>query len=317
MRAMVLKEFGSIENFELRDLEKPQPGNNQVLVKVIASGTNPVDAKLRQNGHAVHFHPPLVLGYDAAGIIEATGPGVTGFKEGDAVFYTPQISGNQLGTYAEYNIVPAQIVARKPDGIDFSEAASIPLAGGTAWEAVIRRLQIRPGETILIQGAAGGVGSFAVQYAKAAGAKVFATASEKNLGFLKELGADVVIDYQKQNAAEVALESTGGEGIDAVFEIEGENRVARSLPGVRPGGRIAIILPPQGDLSSLNRKNITLHGVFITRERKRLEEMTPLFERKLVRPVIESVLPLQQVGEAHKRLDSHHGRGKIVLEIAK
>ena len=257
----------------------------------------------------------MILGYDVAGIVEKVGPDISDFKIGDEVYYTPEIFGNPHGSYADYNVASAAIVARKPTGLSFVEASAIPLAGGTAWEAVVRRLAVRPGETILIHGGAGGVGSFAVQFAKAAGARVLASASADNQNFLRQLGADVTIDYRKDDAAEITLRETYGYGADAAFDIEGIDIVARCLPAVRPFGRIACVLPPQGDLSPLYQKNITLHGTFLTRERPRLEEMRPLFERKQVRAVIDTVLPLQDVGKAHDRLDSHHRRGKIVLQV--
>lgn len=315
MRAMVLPQWGPAEAMEIRDVERPQPGPAEVLVRVVASGTNPVDAKLRAGGSWAGIEPPVVLGYDVAGVVEEVGAGVTGFEVGDEVYYTPAIHGNPRGSYAEYNVAPASIVAHKPDGLSFVEAAAIPLAGGTAWEAVVRRLQMRPGETILIQGGAGGVGSFAVQFAKVAGARVLATASADNLATLRELGADVAIDYRNEDVVAAVQEEVGGEGVDAVFEVAGENLVARSLPALRPFGRIATILPPQGDLMPLYRNNITLHGVFLTREWQRLAEMRPLFERGQVQPLVEQVLPLQEVAKAHQRLDTGHGRGKIVLEI--
>ncbi len=316
MRAMVLPKFGGPELFELREMDRPRPGPGEVVVRVIASGTNPVDAKLRANGTWAKLTPPVVLGYDAAGVVAEVGAGVSAFKPGDEVWYTPEVLGNPLGTYAEYNVTRASIVAKKPKGLSFVEAAAIPLAGGTAWEAVLRRLQVRPGETVLIHGAAGGVGSFAVQFAKAAGARVLATASPNNLGTLRELGADVAIDYRGQDVSEVALAETDGQGVDAAFDIEGDNRVARCLPALRPFGRVACILPPQGDLTLLYQKNIAVHGVFLTRERRRLDEMRPLFERGQARPLIDAVLPLEEVRKAHERLDSHHGRGKLVLQVA-
>jgi NADPH2:quinone reductase len=282
----------------------------------MAAGTNPVDAKLRANGSWAHLQPPVVIGYDAAGFVEAIGPGVVGFAPGDEVYYVAEIFGNPHGSYAEFQQVPAAIVARKPRNLSFVEAAAIPLAGGTAWEAVIRRMDVRPGETILVHGAAGGVGSFAVQFAAAAGARVLASASAHNHDLLREIGADVTIDYHTDDGVRAAMEMTDGRGVDAAFDIEGENRVARCLPLVCPGGRVACILPPQGDLSLLSPRNITLHGVFLRRDRKRLEEMTPLFERGLVRPIIDQVLPLSKVREAHERLDSGHGRGKVVLQMA-
>jgi NADPH2:quinone reductase len=315
MRAIVLPKFGGPELFELREVEKPKPGPGEVLVRVIASGTNPMDAKLRADGSWANLEPPVILGYDAAGIIEEIGPGVEDLQVADEVFYTPVIFWNQAGTYAEYNVVRASIVARKPRGLSFIEAAAIPLAGGAAWEAVIRRLRPVPGETVLIHGGSGGVGAFAVQFARVAGARVLATASAGNLEFLRKIGADVAIDYQS-NVAKAVERETDGAGADAAFDIEGPNRVSRTLPMVRPNGRIACVQPPEGDLAALSSKNIALHGISLTRERKRLEEMTPLFERGRVRAIVDEILPLEDVAKAHERLDSGHGRGKIVLQVA-
>lgn len=244
MRAMVLPRFGGPELLEERDVERPEPGPGEVLVRVVASGTNPVDAKLRRDGSWAGLEPPVILGYDVAGMVEETGPGVGDFAPGEEVYYMPEIAGNPRGSYAEYNAAPARLVARKPEGLSFVEAAAIPLAGGTAWEAVVRRLRVRPGETVLIHGGSGGVGSFAVQFAKAAGARVLATASAGNQETLRELGADVAIDYRARDAAEVAREETGGEGVDAAFDIQGDDLVARSLPALRPFGRIACIRTP-------------------------------------------------------------------------
>jgi len=314
MRAVVLKGFGGLEMLEERDLPVPEPGPGEVLVRNLAVAVNPVDAKIRAAGRWAGVEPPFVLGYDAAGVVAKVGPGVKDLKEGDEVYYTPEIFGNPHGTYAEYTPVPAGIVDKKPKNLSFAEAAAIPLAGGTAWEAVVRRLAVRPGETVLVMGGAGGVGSFAVQFAKAAGAYVIATASAENLPVLKELGADLALDYRGPWAEEV-LKATEGQGVDAAFETAGESLVERVIPVVRPFGRIATILPPQGNLSGLYTKNQTLYGVFLTRERKRLLEMRPLFERGLARPLIAEVLPfsLENLRKAHARMDSGHGRGKIVL----
>jgi NADPH:quinone reductase len=158
MRAMVLPRFRGSNLFEMHELERPEPGCGEVLVRVVASAVNPVDAKLRANGGSAQLDPPVILGYDVAGIVEEIGPGISDFKIGDEVYYTPEIFGNPHGSYAEYNVTSAAIVARKPTGLSFVDASAIPLAGGTAWEAVIRRLAIRPGETILIHGSAGGSG---------------------------------------------------------------------------------------------------------------------------------------------------------------
>lgn len=316
MRAMVIPAFGGPDVFQKQDLPIPKPRAGEMLVRVIASGTNPVDAKIRAAGYWAKITPPAVLGYDVSGVVDELGPGVTDFAVGDEVFYTPEIFENHYGSYAEFNLVPAAIVARKPRNLSHIEAAAVPLAGGTAWEAVIRRLKLRLWETILIHGGAGGVGSFAVQFAKATGARVIATASASNQDTLRELGADVCIDYRQTDVTQAILRETGGKGVDAVFDTVGGTMIAQSLQMVRPFGRLATILGPQGDLTPLYTRNLTLHGVFLTRERARLEEMTPLLERGVVKPLIDQVLPLEDVAKAHERLDSGHGRGKIVLRVA-
>jgi NADPH2:quinone reductase len=232
------------------------------------------------------------------------------------VYYTPEVFGpGSNGAYAEYHAAKADIVAKKPASLSHVEAAAVPLAGGTAYEAIVRRLALRVGETILIHGGAGGVGSFAVQIAKAAGARVIATASSDNQEILEELGADVTIDYARQDATEVALGDTGGEGVEAVFDAVGGATIVDSISATRPFGRLATILGAQGDLTPHYQKNQTLYGVFLTRERTRLEELGTLIERGQVRPLVAEVLPLEEVGRAHERLDSGHGRGKVILRV--
>lgn len=313
---MVLPRFGGPESFELRDVPRPVPGPGEVLVRVIASGTNPVEAKLRQNGSWAGLTPPVVLGYDVSGVVEVIGPGVRDLAVGDEVFYTPEIFGNPSGSYAEYNVAPAAIVAKKPVRLDHVQAAAVPLAGGTAYEAVVRRLAVRPGETLLVHGGAGGVGSFAIQVARACGARVIATAGPENQQLLRRLGAHVCVDYRREDPAEVCLRETRGRGVDAVFSTVGGETVANSLRATRPFGRLATILGVTGDLSGLYARNQALHGVFLTRERGRLEELARMIDMEQLTPVVDRVLPLEQVGEAHRRLDTGHGQGKIVLRVA-
>jgi NADPH:quinone reductase len=316
VRAMVTPQFGGADLFEERDVESPHPEAGEVLVRVVATGTNPVDAKLRTNGSSAGLEAPIILGADISGVVEEVGPGVTDLAPGDEVYYTPEVFGPRSnGSYAEYHVAKADIVAKKPASLSHEEAAAVPLAGGTAYEAIVRRLALRVGETILIHGGAGGVGSFAVQIAKAAGARVLATASSDNQEILKELGADVAIDYKSEDVKEVALDDTGGEGVDTVLDTVGGGTIVESIPATKPFGRLATILGAQGDLTPLYQNNQTLHGVFLTRERARLEEMSTLIERGQVRPLVAEVLPLEEVGKAHERLDSGHGRGKVVLRV--
>lgn len=316
MKAIILKEFGDVNNFEEREIPTPPPSYGEILVKVKATAFNPVDYKIRKNGTWAGINPPAILGYDVAGIVEAVGPGVESFKPGDEVYYTPEVYGNPNGSYAEYNLVPARIVCKKPSNLSFEEASAIPLAGGTAWEVVIRRLNLKPYETILIHSGAGGVGSFAVQFAKMIGARVIATASRENLEFLKELGADFVVDYN-DDVNGFVKEITNGEGVDCAFDIQGPNIVSRVLPVVKPFGRVACILPPEGNLALLYVKNITLYGVFLTREAKRLKEMKIIFERGLAKPIINEILPfsVESVIKAHQTLETTHIRGKIVMNV--
>ncbi len=316
MRAMVIPRFGGADLFEERDVERPHPGAGEVLIRVIAAGTNPVDAKFRASGGSAGLKAPIVLGADVSGVVEDVGPGVTDFAPGEEVYYTPEVFGPRSnGAYAEYHAAKANIVARKPATLSHVEAAAVPLAGGTAYEAVVRRLVVRVGETVLIHGGAGGVGSFAVQVARAAGARVLATAGPDNQLVLEELGADVAIDYESQDPTEVALEETDGEGVDAVFDAVGGGTIVESIAAAKTFARLATILGAQGDLTPPYQKNQTLYGVFLTRERARLEELGTLIERGLVRPLVDEVLPLEEVGKANKRLDSGHGRGKVVLRV--
>ena len=317
MRAMVTPQFGGPELFEERDVERPQPGPGEVLVRVVAAGTNPVDAKVRAAGGTRGFEAPVILGADISGVVEEVGPGVTDLAESDEVYYTPEVSGpGSNGAYAEYHVANADIVARKPASLSHQEAAAVPLAGGTAYEAIVRRLAVRVGETVLIHGGAGGVGSFAVQIVRASGARVLASAGTHNQDTLKELGADVTIDYTSEDVIEVALDDTAGAGVDAVFDTVGGDLIAKSIQAARVFGRLASIISLQGDLTPGYRLNQTFYGVFLLRERKRLDEMTRLIEREQLRPLVDEVLPLDQVGKAHERLESGHGRGKVVLRVA-
>src|SRR5919107_1833849 len=313
---MVTPQFGGSDLFEERDVERPRPGAGEVLVRVVAAGTNPVDAKLRANGSSAGLEAPIILGADISGVVDVVGPGVSDLAPGDEVYYTPEVFGPlSNGSYAEYHVAKADILAKKPATISHEEAAAVPLAGGTAYEAIVRRLALRVGETLLVHGGAGGGGSFALPNAQAPGARVIATAGPDNQEVLEELGADVTVDYRGQDAAEAALEETGGVGVDAVFDAVGGGTVGDSIPATKPFGRLATILGAQGDLTPLYHKNQTLYGVFLTRERVRLEELGALIERGQGRPLVAEVLPLEEVGKAHERLDSGHGRGKVILRV--
>ncbi|CAN5488706.1 MAG: zinc-binding dehydrogenase [Rubrobacteraceae bacterium] len=317
MRAMMLPKFGPPSLFEERDdIEKPKAGPGEILIKIIASGTNPVDAKIR-SGDIPAVEPPAILGSDVSGTVEEVGPGVSDFEEGDEVYYTAELFGEGAnGAHAEYISAPANIVAKKPNSLSHEEAAAVPLAGGTAYEAIVRRLKVIPGEVVVVHGGAGGVGSFAIQIAKASGAFVISTAGPGNQNALRELGADVAVDYTSEDISEVALSHSDG-GVDAVFDTVGGDIIAPSAEYTRPFGRAATIVGAVGDLTQMYLKNQTLYGTFLTRERRRLDEITRLVEQGKIKPLVEEVLELSEVSKAHERLDSGHGRGKMVLRNAR
>lgn len=315
MKAMVIRSFGGPDVFEERDLPVPQPGPEDVLVRVYATSVNPVDYKIRQQGSWAGIQPPAVLGYDVAGVVEKVGADVHDFKPGDKVFYTPEIYGHPHGSDAEYHVARAAIVAHMPPKLTFEEAASLPLAGGTAWVALVERLLVRPAETVLLYGA-GGVGSLGIQIAKAAGARVIAVSGRATLDLARTLGADVVVDYHSQDVTSVVNQETGGQGVDATFDTVGGENLARSIPVTKPHGRLAGIAGLEGDLSGLYPRNQTLYGVFLERARPQLDALRTLVERGQLRPVVDSVLPLTDIAEAHSRLEHGGVRGKIVLRVA-
>ncbi|MBR8657564.1 alcohol dehydrogenase catalytic domain-containing protein, partial [Achromobacter sp. Marseille-Q0513] len=195
MKAIVLKSFGGPESFELCDVPKPVPQAGQVLVRVHATSINPLDYQVRRGDYPDLVPLPAITGHDVSGVVEAVGPGVTAYTPGDEVWYTPQIFEGQ-GSYAEYHVAAEGIVGRKPAALSHLEAASLSLVGGTAWEALVARAGLRVGENILIHGGAGGVGHVAIQLAKAIGARVLTTVREANFAFAREMGADVLIDYE-------------------------------------------------------------------------------------------------------------------------
>ena len=314
MKAMVIKYFGGPEVIEQRDIEKPEPGPNEILVKVKATSINPVDYKIRQNGKWAGIEPPAVIGWDVAGIVEKIGAGVQNFEEGDEVFYTSEIGSNG-GSYAEYNVANESIVAKKPENLDFNEAASIPLAGCTAWDSLIRAALLQVPETILIHGGAGGVGSLAIQIAKATGARVFTTCGSYHKDLVKKLGADVAIDYRKEDFVEVVKNGTNGDGVDVVFDCVGGDTLEKSLDVACFRSRLVTIVNSTGDLNRGKANNISVHYVFMQRSSETMNSLKRMIERGQIKPVIDSVMKLEEAAEAQKKLEEGSVKGKIVLSV--
>ncbi|NJD60633.1 MAG: NADPH:quinone oxidoreductase [Anaerolineales bacterium] len=313
MKAMIITAFGGPEVFQEADWPKPVPQATEVLVRVYAAAINPVDYKIRKAGRWAGVKPPAVLGYDAAGVVEAVGVGVKAFKPGDEVYYSPSIWTGQ-GSNAEYQVSDESIVAHKPRNLSFIEASALPLAGMTAWDAM-QFLQPKPGATLLVHAAAGGVGSLAVQIAKEAGARVLGTCRKENQEMVKSLGVDLAIDYHAEDFVTAVQRETGGEGVDGVYDTVGGNLLAQSINIIKPHGRAVTCVNSTGDLSAANPKNITIYFGFMERARAKLEALRVLVERQQLKPVIDSVIPLEEVAAGHRQLEAGGVRGKIVLQV--
>lgn len=313
MDAMVITEFGGTDVFERRDVEKPTPGPTELLVRVHASSINPVDCQIREAGSWAGISPPTVIGYDVSGVVESVGGAVTDFEAGDEVFYTPEIFGKQ-GSYAEYHVADESIVARKPDRLSHQEAAALPLAGGTAWEAIVDRGDVMASETVLIHGA-GGVGSHAVQIADASGAQVVATASPQTVEQTENLGATRAIDYESESFEDV-ITSEFDESMDLVFDTVGGEMLVKSTDVTKAHGRLVTILEPEGAWGNAYQKNLTVEMLFLERDRRPLDGLRRLVEQGQLDPVIDSVLPLEEVAKAHEMVEGSGLTGKVVLDVA-
>lgn len=314
MRAIVLDTFGGPDVLYLQEVALPEPGPGQVRVAIYAAGTNPVDAGNRQDGSWAGLHPPVILGSDASGVIDVVGPGVTLFAPGDEVFYMADFLHNSRGTYAEYQVVDAALIAHKPQTLTHVEAAALPLAAGTAYETIIRRLALTQGEWVLMCGAAGGVGSFALQMAVAQGVHVIAVARSHHHALLKELGAVACLDYTTQDV-KASAQAIAGRKLDAIADFVGGETLAQSLGAIRPYGRVASIAGVKGDLDLLLDLNLTFHGILVRPEQTRLAALDTLVSAGALRPIIDQVLPLKEAALAHRRLESGHGQGKVVLSV--
>jgi NADPH:quinone reductase-like Zn-dependent oxidoreductase len=313
MHALLITGFGGSEVFAWKAVEVPEPGPGQLLVRVRGSAANPLDYQTRRGDYRDELTLPTIIGSDVSGVVAATGPGARDFEIGDEVFYLPPpFTG---GSFAEFHAVDEAVVARKPRNLSHLEAGVLPCAGGTAWECLIERSRLRAGETVLIHAAAGGVGSLAVQIARAAGATVFATCSARSRDFVTSLGPDRVIDYRAEDAVEVLRREADGGGADVILDTVGGDTIERSPYALRPGGRIVSIVDiaqPQSLLEAWNR-NAELHFVFTPPRRTTLERLRALVERGAVRPLIDSELPLDQAPAALERLEAGGVRGKIAL----
>ncbi|PTB97199.1 NADP-dependent oxidoreductase [Marivirga lumbricoides] len=320
MKAVIINEFGGTDVLKIEEVERPVPAADEILVKVYASGVNPVDGAVREGGNDVlrpYLKLPLILGWDASGIVEEIGSNVTNFKKGDEVYGIPNFPGN--GSYAEYVAAKTSQFALKPQSLSFNEAAAVPLTGLVAANSIFDLGKLEAGQRIFIQGASGSVGNFAVQYAKIKGAYVIGSASTDNQEFVKQLGADEVIDYKRQHFEELLQD------IDVVFEassVRDNKERLKSISVLKKGG---IFISANVDFpfdaavkTAMEKKNVK--GEFLVAQTNHLtwlNQFTQWFNEGKVKVTLGKVYALEQVAEAHEESETGHVRGKCILEVRK
>lgn len=309
MKAMLTRQVGPSESLHFEEVPRPAPLPGEVLVRVHTTTANPLDWKLCTGVYQVEeagYALPFIPGFDVAGVIEEVGEGVTAFAVGDEVFGCCDSGG-----YAEFVCAPASILAHKPPSLDFVQVAGISIAALTAWQSLFDAARLQAGQRLLIQGAAGGVGSVAVQLAKWRGAYVIGTASLRNHAFLRELGADEVIDYNTTAVDDVL----GPNAVDVVFDPIGGEAQGRLLAVLKADGVMVSLAdwPPPAITQAPQYKRFDVY--WESPANAQLAEMARMVVAGELRPIIAMVLPLAQAAEAHRLLEARHVRGKIVLRV--
>lgn len=307
MRAVVQRSLGEPDVLEVVDTPRPKPRTNEVLVRVKAASVNPTDWKHRENGGFLG-EPPFVLGWDLSGVVEEVGIGVARFRPGDEVFGMLSYPFGH-GAHADYVAAPASWFAPKPESLDHVQAAALPLVSLTAWQALVEYADVQPGQRVLVHAAAGGVGHVAVQIAKARGAYVIGTASAAKHDFLRELGADEVVDYRDRDVEEIAHD------VDAVLDTLGGDTSTRSLHTLRPGGIVVSLLPVgSGDFyREADELGVRAVRMLVDSSRHELLSITDLVEQGALRATVAEVFGLDQAAEAHRRGETGRTTGKLVL----
>ncbi len=307
MKAVSFSRYGDSRTLQYSAVPLPMPGAGEVLLRVRAASVNPADWKRRQGAYGTGVPPtPIIPGFDVSGTVVAMGPGAGGFKIGDDVFGI--VALGRSGGYAEYAIAPTTQLAIKPPALDHVHAAAVPLAALTAWQALFDAADLRAGQTILVQGGAGGVGHFAVQLARAKGAHVIATGSAQNLQFLHALGADQVIDYQTQRFEQVLKD------VDVVFDTVGGDTLRRSFGIIRQGGYLAEIV------DAVAPEELAAHGIrgshiVIKPDAGELIKIGRLIAAGEIHPYVSRTFTLDQAARAQNLSEAGHVKGKIVLSV--
>lgn len=315
MKAIIIDKFGGAEQLHLQELPIPAPEEEEIQIHVEYSGVNPADWKIREGlfQKRLPHEFPIILGWEAAGKINALGKNVKNFKVGDEVYVFCKKPTVHWGTYAEYVNAEAVKVAKKPENINFAQAAAIPLAGLTAWQALFDAARLTKGETILIHAGGGGVGSLAIQFAKNIGAKVVTTASEKNHLYVQKLGADIALDYHETNITD-RIKQASPEGIDVILDTVGGNTLLESTKMLKKGGRLVSLLE-QIDPSHAQGLGIEFFYISAQPSGHQLGEIGKLIqEGRVIPPSIEEY-PLSKAAEAQEKNKAGHTLGKLVLKI--
>lgn len=314
MKAVIINQFGDAEVLQVTEADKPQLTADEVLIRVKAIGINPVDTKVRAgtSGISKKITLPAILGWDVSGVIEDVGKNISSFKPGDAVFGC--VGFPRLGNaYAEYTVADPRFLALKPGNISFEEAAAIPIAGLTAYQAINEELKVIPGQKILIQAAAGGVGHLAVQLAKMNGAFVAGTASAKNEKFLKSIGVDQFIDYKKVKFEDLLHD------LDGAIDAMGGTVLYRTISCVKQGGTV-VCLPSstKNDPEAMklaNERNIRLIWPMMRADGEQMKILAYLLREKKLKVFVDKIFTLDQMAWAHKAFETHSTRGKIVVKV--
>ena len=332
MKAFVLNGYGKKRALSLTDMSPPELRDDEVLVQVHAAGVNLLDSKIRDGEFKLilPYRMPLVLGHDVAGVVVKVGQRVRQFKAGDAVY--ARVDDFRIGTFAELVPVKESSLAHKPEGLTMEEAASIPLVGLTAWQALVERAQLKKGQKVFIQAGSGGVGTFAIQLAKHLGATVATTTSTSNVPLVKGLGADVVIDYKTQDFEDVLRD------YDVVLHSQDSKALEKSLRVVKPGGKLVSISGPADPafaqqigapalvklvirmLSAGVRRRARALGIdfsflFMRASGSQLGEITRLIDAGAIRPVVDKVFPFESTNEAMVYVESGRAKGKVVISV--
>ncbi len=308
MKAIQIHEFGGPEVLKYEEAPKPKPDADDVIIKVFATSVNPVDWKIRE-GVAKGKFPvkfPLIPGWDVSGEIDEVGSNILNFRKGDEVYTRPDLTKN--GTYAEYVVVKANLINSKPYSINHEKAAAVPLAGLTAWQALFDHGKLQQKQNVLIHAASGGVGTFAVQFAKWKGAYVIGTTSKKNIDFVKNLGADKVIDYKNERFEERLKD------IDLVIDLVGGDTQKRSLKVIKKGGRLITTVRMEYQ-EAAKEKGVHIETFLTQSIPEELEQIKQLIDSGKVKPVIAQIMPLKDAAKAQKLSEGGHVRGKIVLQV--